>query len=73
MLYGTRMYGWYIERFTQSGIEERVSFGGGSWIVWGGISADGKPELAGICSWTSHIDIKWLKLHRRLSRASCRT
>lgn len=33
------------ERFVQCCIEEKVSYGGGSWTVWGGISAAGKTAL----------------------------
>lgn len=50
MLYGNdgrkKVYRREGERFAQCCIEERVSYGGGSWTVWGGISADGKTELA---------------------------
>ncbi|KAJ8737451.1 hypothetical protein PYW08_000046 [Mythimna loreyi] len=50
MLYGNdgrnKVYRRDGERYAQCCIEEKVSYGGGSWTVWGGISADGKTELA---------------------------
>lgn len=33
------------ERFAQCCFEERVAYGGGSWTVWGGISASSKTQL----------------------------
>ena len=34
------------ERFAQNCIEEKASYGGGSCMVWGGISLNGKTDLA---------------------------
>lgn len=48
-LYGAdgrrRVYRRRGERYAQSCIEERVPFGGGSCMVWGGISMNGRTEL----------------------------
>lgn len=49
MLYGndgrSKVYRRQNERFAQCCIDEKVSYGGGSWTVWGGISMEGKTEL----------------------------
>ncbi|CAF4845821.1 unnamed protein product [Pieris macdunnoughi] len=40
-----RVYRGRGERYAQSCIKERVPFGGGSFMVWGGISMNGRTEL----------------------------
>lgn len=49
MLYGNdgrrKVYRRQGERFAQCCIKERVSYGGGSWTVWGGMSAEAKTGL----------------------------
>lgn len=59
-----RVYRRRGERYAQSGIDERVPFGGGSCMVWGGISMNGRTELVFIDTVRKNGNSAGLTAHR---------